>query len=120
MERREYKRLWMKEWRRNNRSEALEQQRKHFINRKNRLGDDYRRVSDAAIKKWRLNNPEKSSAHRKVYVELRAGRLQKQPCEVCGEKGVHAHHDDYSKPLKIRWLCPVHHGATKNLSPDFQ
>lgn len=29
-----------------------------------------------------------------------------QPCSVCGtEKDVHRHHDDYDKPLDIRWLC---------------
>lgn len=32
-----------------------------------------------------------------------------QPCEVCGTTPAQRHHDDYSKPLEIRWLCPVHH-----------
>ena len=33
-----------------------------------------------------------------------------QPCEECGSTGkVHRHHDDYSKPAEIRWLCPRHH-----------
>ncbi len=37
--------------------------------------------------------------------------LEPQPCEVCGSTvRVVAHHDDYSKPLEIRWLCRSHHG----------
>ena len=31
-----------------------------------------------------------------------------QPCEVCGAEG-QRHHDDYSKPDQIRWLCRTHH-----------
>ena len=45
------------------------------------------------------------------------GILKPGPCEVCGEKGkmadgrnmVQAHHDDYNKPLEVRWLCQKHH-----------
>jgi hypothetical protein len=44
-----------------------------------------------------------------VHRALEAGRLVKQPCEVCGDAKVHAHHDDYSKPLDVRWLCLRHH-----------
>ncbi len=32
-----------------------------------------------------------------------------QPCEVCGSILTERHHDDYSKPLEIRWLCKIHH-----------
>lgn len=32
-----------------------------------------------------------------------------QPCEICGSVEVHKHHEDYSRPLDVRWLCvPCH------------
>jgi hypothetical protein len=40
---------------------------------------------------------------------IRKGVLVKQSCEMCGAVDVHAHHDDYRKPLNVRWLCPSHH-----------
>ena len=64
---------------------------------------------------WRKRNPEKASAHRKVSRAIKAGKLVRQPCEVCQSLETHAHHDDYSKPLDVRWLCPDHHGKTRIL-----
>jgi len=54
-------------------------------------------------------NPIKRGAHHITGNAIRDGKLQKQPCEVCGAEQVHAHHDDYAKPLEVRWLCPQHH-----------
>lgn len=59
---------------------------------------------------WIERNPSKTSAHRAVAYAIRTGLLAKQPCEKCGSSiQVHAHHDDYSQKLQVRWLCPVHH-----------
>jgi ribosomal protein S27AE len=63
-----------------------------------------------------------SASHKqKVYARgavqnlIKSGKLLRQPCEVCGETRVEAHHDDYSKPLEIRWLCiPCHRDAHQN------
>lgn len=47
----------------------------------------------------------------KITQALNSGRLKKLPCEVCGNPKTHAHHEDYTKPLVVKWLCPLHHWA---------
>ena len=47
----------------------------------------------------------KRSARRKVSTEIEAGRMARNPCEDCGADRSEAHHEDYAKPLDIRWLC---------------
>lgn len=58
---------------------------------------------------WISRNPEKRKAHIMVGNAIRNGKLTKGSCEVCGSSKVEAHHDDYSKPLSVRWLCRTHH-----------
>lgn len=40
---------------------------------------------------------------------MRSGKLKKEKC-FCGKAG-QPHHEDYSKPLDVIWLCPKHHTA---------
>jgi hypothetical protein len=54
-------------------------------------------------------NPLKRKAHILVGNALRSGSMKPMPCEVCGAEKAQAHHDDYSKPLDVRWLCTTHH-----------
>ena len=51
----------------------------------------------------------KANATAAVYRAVQRGALVRMPCEVCGNKQADAHHDDYSKPLDVRWLCRAHH-----------
>lgn len=60
-------------------------------------------------KTWYLKNKVKISAHLKVRNALFKGVLKRLPCDICGSEQVDAHHEDYSKPLEIRWLCRKHH-----------
>ena len=62
-------------------------------------------------RKRRAEHPEKGIARRRVRSAIRDGVLVRKACEVCGALRTHAHHDDYSKPLDVRWLCPIHHSA---------
>jgi hypothetical protein len=63
-----------------------------------------------ACQKWRRRNREKMRAHGAVGKAIQSGRLVKGSCEKCGTTvGVHAHHDDYTKPMEVRWLCSAHH-----------
>lgn len=65
----------------------------------------------ARRKRWHEKYPEKAKAHRAVRTALEGGKLVQQPCEVCHGAKTIAHHDDYSKPLAVIWLCEVHHKA---------
>ena len=60
---------------------------------------------------YRENNPEKVKAQQQLNTAVRAGKIKKSPCQVCGGDIVHAHHSEYSMPYSIIWLCPVHHKA---------
>ena len=40
---------------------------------------------------------------------LRHGEISRLPCERCGHPRSLAHHEDYSKPLEVIWLCATHH-----------
>ena len=78
--------------------------------------------------RWKLENPEKYKAlqartrkqrdaryyennfgkikcRRTFQNEVRRGRIRRQPCVQCGTPNAHAHHEDYSKPLEVIWLC---------------
>ena len=59
--------------------------------------------------KWNAANPKAMWAHQCLRSAERRGPVTRQPCEVCGADEVDGHHDDYDKPLAVRWLCRLHH-----------
>jgi hypothetical protein len=65
-------------------------------------------VANAAKKRYDKANPKKRNARVAVGNAVRDGKLIKKCCEVCGGVESFAHHDDYNKPLLVRWLCDLH------------
>lgn len=80
------------------------------------------------IYKERINNPRRREQNKQYYAAMKArcperfrayslfhsarkcGRITPSPCEVCGStRRIEGHHEDYSKPLEVRWLCKAHH-----------
>ena len=57
----------------------------------------------------RLENPLRFKAMTKVYQAVKSGKLLKFPCEVCHTPKVQAHHNVYTKPLDVVWVCQLHH-----------
>lgn len=79
-----------------------------------------KRLSD--IKNWQKENRDrineaqrknyhsiKGQAQRAVKYALKRGEIKKLPCTICGAQKVEAHHEDYTKPLEVTWLCKKHH-----------
>lgn len=58
----------------------------------------------------RADNPLKYRARYLTSNAIRDGRLLRRPCAKCGSvENIEAHHEDYTKPLEVVWLCKQHH-----------
>lgn len=80
------------------------------------LAPSFSAAKIASVKKYRAAHPLKAFAQTTAANAMRAGKLVRQPCEVCGTTiKIHGHHDDYSKPLDVRWLCVTHHAEHHRL-----
>ena len=66
-------------------------------------------------KEYDKKYPERVSARGKVGYATRTGKLVKRPCVICGAVPALAHHEDYSKPLEVIYLCPLHHKAIHSM-----
>jgi ribosomal protein S27AE len=61
--------------------------------------------------KWASKNAIKKGASTIIGNAVRDGRLKKShECSECGCGGrIHGHHDNYSLPMVVRWLCSKCH-----------
>lgn len=57
--------------------------------------------------------PNKEMARRALKWAVKCGKLiRPKVCQKClrGDRKIHAHHEDYDKPLDVLWVCPPCHG----------
>lgn len=47
----------------------------------------------------------KVACRRKTRAAIKSGALVPEPCDHCGADKVEAHHEDYTLPLDVTWLC---------------
>lgn len=73
---------------------------------KTEAGKRARRVANENRKR---NHPEKYKAKRIFDSAVKVGKVKRKPCEECGNLKSEGHHEDYSKPLDVIWLCRLHH-----------
>lgn len=92
------------------RSAAYRDENQQYINEKGR--ESYHRHRDRlVVEKREKHDARKNKARCQVTFAIAKGRLKRGQCEIgvdCrGE--IQAHHDDYDKPLEVRWFCRRHH-----------
>ena len=75
--------------------------------------EKYKASQRVRMQRYIEKYPLKRAAHILVSSAILKGKIEKvSVCSVCNStKKIEAHHDDYSKPLSIRWLCEKCHKA---------
>lgn len=101
----EYERRYHAEWRERNREKVRATQR----------GVNRRRYDK--IREYLQSDEQapKQVARFALNAAVKAGRIKKPAtCERCKQvtttRRMHGHHEDYSKPLDVKWLCSICHG----------
>jgi transposase-like protein len=68
----------------------------------------------ASLARYNEKNPAKVAAHAVLKLAVRSKQIAKPDCcEACSASAaqLNGHHDDYAKPLAVRWLCQPCHSA---------
>lgn len=81
----------------------------HAYERERSQDPERREAMYSIARRGRVRHPDRTVARAAVGNAIRDRRLIRQPCEICGSPKAEAHHDDYSKPLDVQWLCWTHH-----------
>lgn len=118
------KKIYISEWQKQNREKRLEQSRSWY----ERNLDKAREMSLEATRKylstehgrkkrnersanWEKQNPDKRRVHDRTMYAVETGKIiRPKSCSECKKICTpHAHHEDYSKPLEVIWLCSTCH-----------
>ena len=87
------------------------------IKRKSNTARYYRKNKEKILAKQRINrdpvnhyrDKRKIRAQNYINGEIRAGRLEREECAICGSIETEGHHPDYDRPDWVIWYCKKHH-----------
>lgn len=96
--------------------EYLREYNKRYLRAWYAKNPDKKRKTDKNLSKYMKDyledptNRKKYLARQTLNNRIREGAIKRGVCEMrkCRLTG-HGHHDDYNKPLEVRWLCRQHH-----------
>lgn len=60
--------------------------------------------------------PEKYKTRYMTRMYIKAGKITKKPCEICGDANVEVHHPDYSDAINVHFYCRYHHRVVEGRS----
>lgn len=66
--------------------------------------------------KYEKRYPEKYRAHKLLQYAVKKGYILRGVCK-CGETKTQGHHEDYSKPLEVVWVCHQCHAKLHSNKP---
>jgi len=102
---------------RNRKTDAVKKRREYAREKKLENPELYNKTMASYLRKSRENNPGKNSARLRLNRAVLSGAIKRpDACSECGKKcKPEAHHEDYSKPLKVIWLCNECHAKTRRI-----
>ena len=77
------------------------------------------RQTKESLQKYRRDNPQKYKAHSLCGRAVLSHKLIKESCMFDCIGKVEGHHNNYSRPLSVVWLCPHHHKRYHKYRNDF-
>lgn len=105
-----------REHHRNNARELNSKARvRYAVHREEYRARTRKRNADHAVERreyarnYKKSNEQRNIAHYTLKNAVRSGALLREPCWVCGSEKTQGHHEDYSQPLKVWWLCQSCH-----------
>lgn len=66
--------------------------------------ENIKRMKEDKYLKYKIDKM-KSNARSYAKVYLKRGLIKKTPCVECGNEDSQMHHEDYTKPIEVIWLC---------------
>ena len=85
--------------------------REHYWKNRDEICKNRREQHKLNPKNPKPREPYKEKCHALFGYAVKMGRVEKQPCIICGKFPAEGHHHDYWKPLDVIWLCRKHHAA---------